>query len=416
MTERIEIEFDHHAPEMVDNMVETYAELREKCPVAYSNAHGGYWVVSSHRLVAEALGRHQDFSSENDPDGKTTGYGGNTVPPAPAWFGLVQSDPPYWTGVRRLMNPLFSPPAVERLKPLILDVTTAFLDRIIEKGEGDVIEDIASPIPAVLTLSIMGVPLNLWRTYADAMHHLNTSAQGTPAGEAAAAELAIVMEDLQREIDRRMKPGYSGDDVFSQLCTGEVNGERLTAEQLMGEAILLVNGGVDTTTSLIGSSLAWLQEHPAERERLRSDRELMPLATEEFLRYFAPVTAMARTATRQVELGGQTIEEGEPVLMSFVAANRDPLVFESPDELRLDRWPNRHTSFGLGIHRCIGSNFARAIIQTVLWEVLTRLRDLEVDVSAGEKYPDFGVNQGWVNLPMRFTPGERIGHEIVLPD
>lgn len=408
------VDFDHHSPDLVDDLPGAYARLRETCPVVHTNAHGGFWVVTSHELVAEVAHNHEVFSSDNDPNHERRGYGGNTIPGNPVRFGFVQSDPPYWTAVRRLMNPFFSPPAVDRWRPTIRDVTTACIDRIIDKGEGDVIEDLASPIPAVLTLLLLDIPLDRWRTYADAMHHLNTSAQGTPAGDAAAAELGVVAEDLTTIIAERMQPGWEGTDVLSALCRSEVEGRRLTADELLGEALLLVNGGVDTTTSLLGSAVAWLDGHREERDRLRADPTLLPLACEEFLRYFAPVTAMARTCSRDTELGGVAIREGEPVLMAFVGANRDPDVFDDPDAVRLDRWPNRHTSFGLGVHRCIGSNFARAEIHIVLEEVLRRLPDLSVDVSNGRRYPDFGVNQGWVNLPMRFTPGSPLGSAIRL--
>ncbi len=416
MGERTTVDFDHHGQALVDDLNGTYDELRSKCPVAYSEAHGGYWVVSSHAAVSEVAGNQDVFASDNDPNGERDGYGGNVVPSNGIRFGFVESDAPYWAGVRRLLNPYFSPPAVERWRPRFVDVTNACIDRIIEKGEGDLIDDVVSPIPAVITLLLMDLPLEKWRRYGDAMHHLNTSAAGTPAGEAAAAELDAVAADLQEIIAERRAPGYEGTDIFTVLCQAEIDGRQLTPEELLGEGLLLVNGGVDTTTSLLGSALAWLQENPTEREALSADPSLLPIATEEFLRCFAPVTGMARTATRDYELQGEEIHAGDRVLMGFVGANRDPAVFTDPDQIQLDRWPNRHASFGLGIHRCIGSNFARAIIQTVIERVLARFDDMVIDLSGSTRYPDQGINQGWVSLPFTFTPGEKVGSDIVIPD
>lgn len=414
MTDRTEVDFDHHSAALVDDINGEYDRLREACPVAFTKAHGGYWVVSSHERVAEVATNHQIFRSDNDPNGEREGFGGNSLPSNDIRFGFVESDGEYWAAVRRFLNPRFSPPAVERWRPVIRDITTACIDRIIESGQGDFIADIASPVPAVLTLRLLGFPIDRWRLYADVMHDLNRSVEGTPERTAARAGLEDMIGELTEFIEQRTSPDWDAEDLFTDLCRAELNGRRLSREELLGEALLLVNGGVDTTTSVTGSAFAWLSTHPDEWDELRSDPEKLKIATEEFLRFFAPVTAMARTAASDYQLGGETIHANDRILMSFVGANRDPAVFDAPDELRLDRWPNRHTSFGLGIHRCIGSNLARAIVHIVMEESLRRLTNVEIDFEKCSRYPDQGVNQGWSNLPMVFTPAEPVGSDFRL--
>jgi cytochrome P450 len=168
---------------------------------------------------------------------------------------------------------------------------------------------------------------------------------------------------------------------------------------------LVIFGGVDTTTGLIGSALEWLARHPEERDRLREHPGLIPRATEEFLRYFSPVQALARTATRDCVVGGRQVRAGERLLLSWASANFDEDAFDRPDEVVLDRSPNRHQAFGVGIHRCLGSNYARVEFAVVLEEVLRRLPDYAIDGTAARRYPSIAVVNGWVTLPATFTPG-----------
>lgn len=412
--ENCEVDFDHHSPEFVERKEEILDELRSACPVAHSSNYGGFWVATSHKAVAEVARNHESFSSDNDPDNERNGYGGNTVPPAPQNFGLVHTDPPRWNQIRRIYNPLFSPPAVESMLPMIRDVSAACIDKVIEKGEGDLIADVASPIPAIVICLILDVPLDRWPLYARAIHRMNKSTPGTPEGDRAAVEVAEMTEDVRKIVAQRDADGAAGDDVISKILRAEVDGRRMTVDEALLETMLLINGGTDTTSALLGNSLLWLSEHPEEAQALRDDPEKVALATEEFLRVFAPVTGMARTCSRDYDLLGHQIREGEPVLMSFVGANHDPEVFEDPHEVITDRWPNRHTSFGLGIHRCTGSNLARTMAHTVIMDVLNRMPDLKIDREKANPYPDFGTNQGWDSLPMTFTPGPKVGSSIQL--
>jgi cytochrome P450 len=178
---------------------------------------------------------------------------------------------------------------------------------------------------------------------------------------------------------------------------------------------LIISGGVDTTTSLTGQALMWLDQHPDDRSALVEDAALLHLATEEFLRAFCPVTSLARTVLSDTEISGHRVRAGERIMLPWYAANRDPEVFPDPDEVQLDRFPNRHTSFGLGVHRCVGSNLARASFKSLLTGILRRLPDYQIDLAGSAFYPAIGINSGWSKLPATFTPGARSQPDGPLP-
>jgi cytochrome P450 len=170
-----------------------------------------------------------------------------------------------------------------------------------------------------------------------------------------------------------------------------------------------VGGGVDTTTSLASSALVHLNRDRELRERLITEPDLLEPATEEFLRVYPPLASIARTARQDIELRGCAIRSGERVLISRHAANFDEEAFERPEEFIVDRFPNRHVSFGLGPHRCSGSHLARLMFQEMMRQILGRMPDYEIDEDRIEPYPDRGMVQGWASLPARFTPGPRGG-------
>jgi cytochrome P450 len=196
--------------------------------------------------------------------------------------------------------------------------------------------------------------------------------------------------------------------VISTLAHLQIDGEPITDGEIMEVLDLIISAGIDTTASAIACSLKYLDDDRDARQMLIENPALMPSAVEEFLRIFSPVQVLARTATRDVELGGQQISAGERVLVSWAGANVDERTFPDPASVILDRFPNRHAAFGFGVHRCIGSHFARAEMNTVISEVLKRMPDYTL-ASGVRKYTAIGVIQGYVNLPATFTPGARTG-------
>ncbi|MFF0499842.1 cytochrome P450 [Nocardia aobensis] len=339
-------------------------------------------------------------------------FGGITIPPNPQVSTPIEMDPPQYTPYRKLLNPWFAPSRAATYEPFIRSVTTALLDDVIERGEMDFISDLTSPVPALLTAKFLGLPLEDWRLYSDASHHIVAFPPDTPEFEQAVAELGAVLQRcMVTAAQRREEPL---DDLISAIVTAEVDGEPLSDQRVMEICTLLIVGGNDTTTGLLAHAFAWLSRNPGERARLIADPSLIPLAVEEFLRYFSPTQGLARTVTRPTEIGGCPIPEGARVLLSFASANSDPEIFDRPDDVVIDRFPNRHAAFGLGLHRCLGSNLARLDIRIVLEEVLARIPDFQVDFDRARSYDSIGIVNGWDSMPVTFTPGPRIGSDFTL--
>lgn len=399
-----DVEFDHHSSEYARNWREINAEIRNTCPVAHTAAHGGYWVVSDYANIAEVARDDATFSSCFPQDDGTRG--GVTIPVTPLRQVPIEMDPPEFFSYRKLLNPIFSPGASEKMEPFIRAAATFCIDQVIESGSSDFVHDITSPVPAFLTLEILGMDKRDWRTFSDVTHDIVHAIPGSPEHTAAFEGMAGIVGAVMENIaDRRVNPAG---DLISKLVHTEVDGELMSDERLIEIITLVIFGGVDTTGSLISSVLEWLGQHPDVRSRLAADRDLWPRATEEFLRYFSPVQGLSRTATRDCVVGGQQVSRGDRLYMSWASANFDESEFENPDEVQLDRYPNRHQAFGLGIHRCLGSNLARSQFRVVMEEILRRMPDYAV---AGEvhRYGTIGVVNGLVDLPVTFTPGAREG-------
>jgi cytochrome P450 len=212
---------------------------------------------------------------------------------------------------------------------------------------------------------------------------------------------------MQSIIDIRANPRPG---LVDALLTAEIAGERTTDADVAGQVGLLMGGGFDTTTALTAHSLEWLSEHPDQRERLVAEWDaLRDSATEEFLRFYTPAPGDGRTVSADADIDGVQLREGERLWLSWAMSNRDPSVFPDPHEIRLDRTGNRHASFGLGIHRCIGSNVARATFKTMLKAVLDRIPDFVCDPSGAVHYDTIGIINGMKKLPATFTPGARTG-------
>jgi len=307
---------------------------------------------------------------------------------------------------RRVLNPLFAPVAVARMEPMLLEVTTEVLNRVIETGAADLILDVANPVTAIVTLRLLGLPVEDWHAFADPIHEITYNPVGSPGFERAAAGIGDILTRFRASIDEHR--GERRDDIISYLIEADIDGQAPSDDVLVDLCFQLLAGGVDTTTALLGSTFVYLDEHPEARRGLRADDRLLRTATEELLRAFAPLPSNARTVIKETEFGGQHLRPGERVLALFGSANRDASVFEDPDEVRLDRFPNRHTSFGIGIHRCLGSNLARAMFRTIVVEVLERMPDYRIADGGAEKYQSIALVNGYVSVRASFTPGLQV--------
>jgi len=409
--DRREIEVDHHSAEFLENRFEEYAKLRRECPVAFNTAYGGFWMVTGYEGV-QAVARDNDAFAHKFEPGAPDGidYIGIIGVPRPSnrpKVGIAETDGPWHHELRRALNPWFAPQVVERSAPLMEAVSAWFVDQLIENGETDLVLDYTTPVPAVLTLRMMGLPCENWEHYAEFFHATSTHPPGSPEYMAAVGRAPEMRAELLEHAEaRRRQPA---DDLTSFLVQLTLNGRSLTDEEIGNIMFNLVAGGLDTTTSLTSWAFHHLGTHPAARQRLIDEPDLMPRAVEEFLRYYSPNETLSRTAARDVELCGQQIKRGDRVLISWVSANHDEAVFDHSDEIVVDREENRHLAFGLGGHRCVGSHVARAQSRVMLGEVLRRLPDYEIDTARFTPYPANGVMTGVASMPVTFSKGTRVG-------
>jgi cytochrome P450 len=298
---------------------------------------------------------------------------------------------------------------VDRLRPFAEDLTEWFLDRHIEAGRMDLVRDLTNPVPAVVTMRLMGLPCDDWEHYGELFHATVAYRPGSPEYTRAVGRVPEMMASLMTQVqERRRRPR---DDMLTALVELEVDGSPLSDDTVGSVLWNLVGGGLDTTTSLTSLSLYHLGTHPELRARMLSEPELLASATEEFLRYFSVNETLTRTVAHDTELGGQQLKAGDVVMLSWLSANHDGSVFDRAGEVRLDRSPNRHLAFGVGPHRCIGMHLARALFQVMAAAVLRRLPDYAVDVGATRFYEGNPLMAGTVTMPVTFTPGPRLGPE-----
>jgi cytochrome P450 len=401
--------FDRHTPEYRFQFEKITQELHEKCPVAWSDTYGGHWVASSSQAVFE-LARCPYISNDHDVNGERRGYQGITIPakPIPLRAGILEMDPPEHRWYRSALNPYLSPAAVKRWEPFIDKVVRASIDEKIESGHIDFVDDLANVAPAVLTLAILGIPLNKWTLYSGPAHALVYTPEDSPEAPRVIEQNQQMAMDLLAnvaEVREHPRPG-----IINGLINLGVNDEPAPDMEILGMLTLLIGGGFDTTTALTAHSLEWLGQNPDQRDRLIREREnLLDSATEEFLRFYTPAPGDGRTFSDDVEINGTQFKEGERLFISWAMANRDPSVFTEPNKIILDRKGNRHFGFGLGIHRCIGSNPGRAVFKAMLTAVLDRMPDYRCDAEGTVHYETIGVIQGMRHLPATFTPGRPHG-------
>jgi cytochrome P450 len=398
------VHFDHNSAEHSKDPAASYRALREKHPIAWSEAHGGYWILSGYKPVFEAARDDDTFSSERNS------YGGEglsvVIPKTPAPFHIpIEIDPPNFRKWRKIINPITAPAHVARMEEIVKFFVTKFIDDIIETGSADMTSVIG--VPAIITVDWLGLPIEHWERYAFAFHALLVEVQGTEGFRKAVEEDLPFLEGVTRRIiaERRAEPK---DDIISYLVQQEVDDRPVTDDEVFAMVDLLLSGGVGTTASLVSNTVVWLYQHPDVRQDLIDHPEKLDRAIEEFLRYFSPTQGLARTVTTDVDFQGCPMRKGDRVLLSWASANRDAEQFENPDELDIERWPNRHTAFGIGVHRCAGSHLGRAMAKELLTQILNRMPDYVVDESALEPYPHQGTNNGWKSIPATFTPGERL--------
>ncbi|MEU7855779.1 cytochrome P450 [Nonomuraea sp. NPDC049141] len=371
--------FDPWNPDFVAYPYGAYAALRHDAPVSYFEPTG-QWLVSRHAdvnalLRDRRLGRsylhvatHEEFGRPAEPEFQE-----------PFWrvtrAGMLDVEPPVHTRLRRLVSKAFTPRMVESLRPRVRSIAEGLVAAYVEKGGGDLIAEVAEPLPVTVIAEMLGVPeadrhlLRPWSADICRMYELNPSLESQHLAAKAASEFAGYLADLARE--RAVRPG---DDLISALAAID----ELTEDELVGTCVLLLNAGHEATVNVTGNGWWSLFRNPAELARLRADRSLLPTAVEELMRWDTPLQMFERWVLEDIEVHGVEIPRGAEVALLFGSANRDETVFDDPDRLDVGRPDNPHISFGAGIHFCLGAPLARLELIESFGALLERAPKLEL--------------------------------------
>ena len=363
-------DFDHTHPDYAANAPAIWDDLRARCPVAHTDRFEGAWLPTRHADVAQIAHDTDHFSSEGvvvtmwKPEGiAPIGY----APP-------ITSDPPFHAIARRLLLPAFSPKVIARWEPEARAACRELLDDLLAGG-GDIVDaatQYAQHLPVRVIAEMLGVPKEDGDKFRMFIHRiLEAPGEGI--------ENLVYEDTLDYYLDKVIEDHriHPRDDLIGFLLQAEMDGTPLSTDHIRGTVALLLIAGIDTTWSAIGASLWHLAQHGEHRRRLVEEPEVLPFAIEEFLRFYAPVT-MARIVAEETDVGGQHLGRRDWVLLPFPAANRDPDAFEDAGEFVIDRARNRHVAFGLGIHRCLGSNLARMELTVAIDEWMQRIPDFEL--------------------------------------
>ena len=394
-------DFDHTDPTWVANPFPIWDDLRGRCPVAHSDRYNGVYLPTRHEDISAIAYDTEHFTSKNVIVSNNVVLAQAPVGGAPP----ITSDPPFHQHARRALLPAFAPKAIDPLAPSTRDLCEQLLDRLeadVAAGRDvvDAASEYAQHIPPAVIAKMLGLPMEDGDKFRAFIHDVIENVDATPEDRIAGFQRLgeYIGQHVQDHIE------HPRDDLITDLLNTEIAGHRLTPADVFGPIILILIAGIDTTWSAIGASLFHLAGHPEDRRRLVADRSLMSTAIEEFLRAYAPVT-MARIVKEPVELGGVMLEKDQWVLLPFPSANRDPEVFERADEVLIDREVNRHAAFGLGIHRCLGSNLARMELTTAVECWLDRFPEFELADPAGVRW-SAGQVRGPRQLPVRILPAK----------
>lgn len=387
-------DFDVMDPGYVRNPFEIWDALREQCPIAHTDRRGSNWLPTRYADITAIAHDIDHFSSievgvipamGEEPEEPELPYG---LPP-------ISADPPLHTWTRRLLLPWFSHRRVAEYEELTRNLCRGLIGGFLDGGRADAAAGYAQQIPVRVVSRILGVQEDLSDTFTewvrDVLEFADDKERSAKGGDG-------LFNYFVAEVARRRDD--PGSDLLSELLQTEVEGKPIEDGIVIGAAALVLIAGIDTTWSAIGASLWHLATHPEDRRRLVAEPEIWPLAVEELLRAYSPVT-MARLVTNDVEFGGCPMKAGDRILMSFPAANRDPEAFEDAATVVLDRAHNRHVAFGSGIHRCAGSNLARMELRVALEEWLAAIPEFRLEEGAEVTWAG-GQVRGPRKLPVVF--------------
>jgi cytochrome P450 len=408
----IDNDLDLLTPDRVADPYPTLAELRRERPVFY-NEHYGAWFIHRHNDLLAAL-KDPRFSSDRIRpvfEHKLTESQRTERAPTYQILGewMVFRDPPDHTRLRKLVSRAFTPRAISMWRPRIIEVTGSLIADIAPRGHMDVISDFAYPLPAVVIAEMMGVPAgdrDLFKDWSDDLMVLVFGARGVAGRRERAQHGLVELSEYLGALVRRFR-AEPAENLIGTLIRAQEGDDTLTDDEIVGTCILLLFGGHETTTNLIGNGLHALLAHPDQLEALRAhdDGEYLRQATEEILRFDGPSKMQVRMAATDIEVGGAVINRHDMVYLVQAAANRDPEVFEDPDRFDLERNPTDHLGFGFGLHYCLGAAVARLEGSIALDALVRRLPDLHAGPEPPEWHPTL-ISRGMASFCVSYTPSD----------
>lgn len=394
-------DFDHTHPDYAAAAPEIWDELRGACPIAHSDRFGGTWLPTRHDDIAAISKDPDHFSSQ----GVVVTEFRPDIPAPMGYAPPITSDPPFHAIARGIMLKFFSPKAIDAWEPVVRRTCQELIADIktrIAAGESEI--DAARAYSQHIPVRIIAQMLDLPKEDGDRFRVFIHNVLEAPGFNEDIPWEETIDFYLDTKVAERRE--NLGDDLISYLCEADIEGMPLLDEHVRGTIALLIIAGIDTTWSAIGASMWHMAQSPDDRRRWLDDPGVQPFAIEEFLRFYAPVT-MARLIAEDTEFGGCPMKKGEWTLLPFPAANRDPEVFERADEFVIDRARNRHSAFGLGIHRCVGSNLARLELRVAIEEWMAAFPDFEL-ADPDTVLWSTGQVRGPRSLPLRFPSGPKV--------
>ncbi len=391
--------FDISDPEFCHDPTATYVELREHCPALHSDAYfeqyGGFTLLTRYEDVKHAVQDWRTYTSSVPGVSAIPMIIHRDYPLLP-----VEVDPPEHQRYRALISPAFHKSKIEAMRAKMTELLNGLLDELAAKRSADLVAELVVPFSTGTLGEFMKLPEGDQDKWAAWGHRLFSSVTDPADAKRATAEIEAYLDVLiaEREAEPR-------DDFLSVLLESEVDGHRLSREQIRSFGMLmLASAGHETSASAMSMALYYLAGHPEALAELQDHPELLPTAVEEMLRYAVPVQIFCRNATRDVEIHGTTIAEGSVVATSYGSANLDPSVFPEPSEIKLDRTPNKHMTFGAGPHLCVGAQIARLEMELLLSEVSRRFAAVQIPDPDAVVWNPRGDRRGIWALPAVVVP------------